>query len=253
MFAAGQLMGNWWAENWLNPARFPHISLHALQCADSFLLPQFGEQVLPNCYQIRIGSVAPSLSILGILLLIQFPHSANALETSFTWCFVHIPWFHFPTGFPPDHSPMSSSPGWIVPQLSVWALPHIRTEWTSHQAVFNGRTINTRQGETPLSTYKVTSVWPKAWQGPLSTYCLLWSITAQIISATQMGHIWTIKSCFHYQLCFRFLIKWPVNIDLWGYDIIKQIKVSLVDKVKPVSVVDPYIFHQSYFSLATHK
>ena len=114
-----------------------------------------------------------------------------------------------PTGFPPDHSPMSSSPspGQIVPKLSVWALPHMRTEWTSHQPVFNGRTINTRQGETPLSTYKVTSVWPKAWQGPLSTYCLLWSITAQIISATQMGHIWA-KSCFHNQFCFRFLIKW---------------------------------------------
>ena len=115
--------------------------------------PQFALQV-NNCYQIIIGSAALfPLFQYQFLEIFQFPLSAafsHQFHSKFHPVFYSlIPPLAFPLTTVPCRVP--PSPGWIVPALSVWALPHMRTEWTSDQPVFNARTINTQQGDAVIN------------------------------------------------------------------------------------------------------
>ena len=153
--------------------------------------PNSAYKFTPNCYQICIGSVAP-FPPYQFLVYFWFPSPlAKVLETSFTQCFVHIPWFYFP----PLAFPLTTVPCRVPPPLDRLSpncqYGHFPTcalnERPTNRCSMVGPLILSSSRETPLSTYKVTSVWSRAYQGSLST----------LFASTNPRNIWPCFCIFN--------------------------------------------------------
>ena len=133
--------------------------------------PQFALQV-NNCNQIIIGSAALfPLFQYQFLEIFQFPLSA-AFSHQFHSKFHPV----FYSLIPPLAFPLTTVPCRVPPPLDGLSLPcqygHFPTcalnEHQTSRCSMLGPLILSR--ETPLSTYKVTCVWPKACHGLLKTH-----------------------------------------------------------------------------------